>query len=133
MHGGVKISEGDRGMLRQVSSAEEVIGPRGEFLGTVAHELRSSLGLIKDYAATLLAPDAPRDEATLRRCLSVVVDASSELEELLDQVLDLSKVAVGALDVEPRPVQLTPLVRTAIRRASLRTPRHRLRLDLPSN
>ena len=120
-------------MLREVSSAKELIGPRGEFLGTVAHELRSTLGVIKDYAATLLAPDAPRDEATLRRCLSTVVDASSELEELLDQVLDLSKVAVGALDVQPRPVRLTPLVRTAIGRASMRTRRHRLRLDLPAH
>jgi signal transduction histidine kinase len=89
--------------------------------------------LIKDYAATLLAPDAPRDEATLRRCLSVVVDASSELEDLLDQVLDLSKAAVGALEVQPRPVQLMPLVRTAIGRASMRTPRHTLRLELPAH
>jgi signal transduction histidine kinase len=120
-------------MLREVSSANELIGPRGEFLGTVAHELRSTLGVIKDYAATLLAPGAPRDEATLRRCLSVVVDASSELEELLDQVLDLSKVAVGALDVAPRPVRLTPLVRTAIGRASLRMPRHRLRVEVPAS
>src|SRR5207302_3804171 len=126
---GVRISEGERGMLREVSSAEELLGPRGEFLGTLAHELRSTLGLIRVYAATLLAPDAPRDEATLRHCLSGVVDASADVEALLNQVLDLSKAAVGALDIEPRPVRLTPLVRMAIGRARIRTPRHTLLLD----
>jgi signal transduction histidine kinase len=119
-------------MLREVSPAEELRGPRGEFLGTLAHELRSTLGLIRVYAATLLAPDAPRDEATLRRCLSAVVDASADVEELLNQVLDLSKATLGALDIEPRPVRLTPLVRTAIGRARIRTPRHTLLLDLPA-
>ncbi|HEY3110185.1 MAG TPA: ATP-binding protein [Chloroflexota bacterium] len=104
-----------------------------ELLGTVAHELRTPVGLIKEYAATLLAPDAPRDEETVRRCLFVVLEVSSELEELVERVRDLSKVSGGALSVAPRSMRLRPLVRTAIGRIRVRTAGHRLRLDVPAH
>jgi signal transduction histidine kinase len=115
------------------SAAEELSRLVDEFLGTVAHELRTPLGLIKEYAATLLAPDAPRDEETVRRCLFVVVEVSTELEELIDRILVPSKMKDGALGVAPRPVRLRPLVRTVIERARIRAAGHRLRLDVPAD
>jgi signal transduction histidine kinase len=126
--GGTRRTDG----YHDASEATEAGGLDEEFLGAVAHELRSPLGLIKDYAATLLAPDAPRDEGTVRRCLSVVVEASQRLEGLLEQLLDPSRIRAGALALQPRPVRLGPLAQTALERAALRAARHRLRLGVPA-
>jgi two-component system sensor histidine kinase KdpD len=119
--------------LRGVSAAEEMDRLHDELLETVAHELQSPLGLIKDCAATLLAPDAPRDERTVRRCLSVVIEASHRLEGLAAQLIDTSRIRAGAFAVEPLPVRLGPLVQEAVARARKRTACHRLRLGVPAH
>jgi two-component system, OmpR family, phosphate regulon sensor histidine kinase PhoR len=119
--------------LGEVSSRDELVEPQGDVLRPIADELRASIDLIKNYAATLRAPGGSRDEDALRRCLSLLIEANAELDELVDQVLGLSQAPVGAIGVEPRPIRLSPLFRTAIGRARTRSPRHRFRLDLPAH
>lgn len=120
-------------VLRDVSAEEEISRLKDEFLSTVSHELRTPLGYIKGYASTLLLPDGPRDEETTRRCLRVIVEASDELQELVDNLLDMSKIGAGVLSVEPRPVRLGALARAAVERARVRARGHRLRVAVPAH
>lgn len=119
-------------VLRDVSAEEELSRLKDEFLATVSHELRTPLGYVKGYATTLLLPDAPQDEDTTRHCLQVIVEASDELQELVDNLLDMSKIGAGVLTVEPRPVGLGALARAAVERAPAQTSTHRLRVAIPA-
>src|SRR3990170_2181957 len=82
-------------VLRDVSADEELSRLKDEFLSMVSHELRTPLGFIKGYATTLLLPDGQPDEETTRRCLRVIIEASDELEDLVDHLVDMSKIGAG--------------------------------------
>jgi signal transduction histidine kinase len=97
---------------------------RDEVLATVAHELRTPLGCIKGYATTLLLPDGLEQEGITRRGLEVIAAASDELQELVDHLLDATKISAGALDVHPAPVRLRPLALAAVERVRPRAVRH---------
>lgn len=117
-------------VLRDVSAETEVDRMKEEFLATVSHELRTPLGFIMGYATSLLLPDAPDDRATTRRFLHVIADSSKELEQLVDDLLDMTKIGSGTLSVSPRPTRLGPLVRAAVDR--VRGPEHRVVRSVPT-
>ncbi|HZP94786.1 MAG TPA: ATP-binding protein [Candidatus Limnocylindria bacterium] len=113
-------------VLRDVSAEEEVHRLKDEFLSTVSHELRTPLGFIMGYATTLLLPDAPDDKAATRRCVEVIADASKELQELVDNLLDMTKIGAGSLSVSPAPTRLDVLANAAVERLGIRAKGHRL-------
>jgi two-component system phosphate regulon sensor histidine kinase PhoR len=118
-------------VLRDVSAEEEVARLKDEFLSTVSHELRTPLGFIMGYGTTLLLPDAPEDKAETRRCIQVIVDASKELQELVDNLLDMTKIGARSLSVTPEAVPLEGLVRSAVERIRIRGSAHRLSVSMP--
>jgi len=120
-------------VLRDISAEAEVERMKEEFLATVSHELRTPLGFIMGYATSLLLPDAPDDRATTRRFLGVIADSSRELEQLVDDLLDMTKIGSGTLSVTPRATRLGPLVRAAVDRARVRGPEHRILRSIPTS
>jgi PAS domain S-box-containing protein len=120
-------------VLRDISAETEVDRLKEEFLSTVSHELRTPLGFIMGYATTLLLPDAPKDRAETRHCIEVIADASNELKELVDNLLDMTKIGAGSLSVSLGPVRLGPLVNAAVERTRLRGPDHRFVTVVPSS
>ena len=126
-------SAGTVHVLRDVSAEAEVERLKEEFLATVSHELRSPLGSIMGYATSLLLPDAPDDRATMRRCVEVIAEASEELKELVDDLLDMTKIGSGSLSVSPDATELGPLVSAAVERIRLRGPVHRFVTAIPAS
>ena len=118
-------------VMRDVSAEEEVARLKDQFLSTVSHELRTPLGFIMGYGTTLLLPDAPDDKAETRRCVQVMVDASKELHELVDNLLDMTKIGAGSFSVTPEPVRLDRLVRSAVERIRIRGEAHRFDASVP--
>jgi len=118
-------------VMRDVSAEEEVGRLKDEFLSTVSHELRTPLGFIMGYGTTLLLPDAPDDKIETRRCVQVIVDASKELQELVDNLLDMTKIGAGSLSVMPTAIRLEGLVRSAVDRIRIRGERHTFDAPVP--
>ena len=133
---GIRDSEGAPAgtvfVLRDVTAEAEVERMKEEFLATVSHELRTPLGFIMGYATSLLLPDAPDDPATTRRFLRVIADSSKELEALVDDLLDMTKIGSGTLSVSQRPIALRSLVAAAVERARGRERGHRIVPAVPS-
>jgi signal transduction histidine kinase len=72
----------------------------------------------------LLLPNGLEQEGITRRSLEVIAAASDELQELVDNLLDATKISAGALDVHPAPVRLRPLALAAVERVRPRAVRH---------
>jgi predicted ATPase/signal transduction histidine kinase/ActR/RegA family two-component response regulator len=84
---------------------------KSDFLASMSHELRTPLNGILGYATILerLFGDEPRAQAGLR-----VIRASGEhLLTLINDVLDLAKIEAGKMELTPKYVNLSALVRTA--------------------
>jgi PAS domain S-box-containing protein len=74
---------------------------KSEFLANISHEIRTPLNAIIGFA-DLLAADLPEDRQ--RHQAAVVANAGKSLLRLINDVLDLSKIEAGKLDVRPEPI-----------------------------
>lgn len=117
---------------RDVTQDKESEQIKNQLLSTVSHELRTPLASIKGFASTLLRQDVRWDEATQRDFLRIIEDESNRLEELIDNLLDMSQMEAGALRIQREPVQLRRLVREAVENAQRNTETHWFVMDLPA-
>ncbi|TAK20456.1 MAG: HAMP domain-containing histidine kinase [Chloroflexota bacterium] len=114
-----------RGDLRTADQARaEVDHLKDEFISSVSHELRTPLGFVKGYATTLLRTDTRWDSRTARRCLEIIDESSDQLLELVDHLLDMSRINEGKLSVNPEPTALGPLIEEARHRYGSRSREH---------
>lgn len=119
-------------LWRDVTQDKEAEQIKNQLLSTVSHELRTPLASIKGFASTLLRQDVRWDEATQRDFLRIIEEESNRLEELIDNLLDMSQVEAGALRIQREPVQLRRLVREAVENAQRSTSTHWFVMDLPA-
>jgi signal transduction histidine kinase len=119
-------------LWRDLTPDREAEQIKTQLLSTVSHELRTPLASIKGFATTLLRQDVRWDEATQREFLRIIEEESNRLEELIDNLLDMSQMEAGALRIQREPTQLRRLVREAVENAQRRTESHWFVTDLPA-
>lgn len=99
--------------LRQaLSRAEHLAAAKSSFLANMSHELRTPLAAILGYSEQGLRDEARPGE--MRRALQTVVRNGRHLLEIVNDVLDASKIEAGQLRVQRQPVAPLPLVGEAI-------------------
>jgi signal transduction histidine kinase len=122
----------NRRMARRIASLEaqrELARMQDEFVSTVSHELRTPLGFIKGYTTTLLRRDAEWDAATRVEFLSIIDEEADRLRELIDNLLDSSRLESGAIGMTREPTRIAPLLRGVTERAQAAYPEMALRLE----
>ncbi len=90
-----------------------------DFITTISHELLTPLGFIKGYATTLLRSDTNWDENTRREFLTIIDQETDRLQELIDNILDSSRLQSGTLPMDFQPVRMDVLVKDVIVRAQM--------------
>jgi signal transduction histidine kinase len=123
----------NRRMAARIASLEaqrELARMQDEFVSTVSHELRTPLGFIKGYATTLLRQDAQWDSATRTEFLQIIDEEADRLRELIDNLLDSSRLESGAIGMTREPTRLAPLLRNVAERAQSAYPEMPLRIDV---
>jgi signal transduction histidine kinase len=126
----------NRRMARRIASLEaarELARMQDEFVSTVSHELRTPLGFIKGYTTTLLRQDAEWDSATRTEFLRIIDEEADRLRELIDNLLDSSRLESGAIGMTREPTRLAPLLRSVAERARAAYPEMGLRLEVPGS
>ena len=99
--------EHDAQLRRAKESAEAATRAKSEFLANMSHELRTPLNGVLGYAQLL-----QRDRSLSpvhREALDAISHSGSHLLALINDILDLSKIEAGALDVDPTPTDLGQL------------------------
>ena len=84
-----------------------------EFLGMVSHELRTPLTTIKGSTATVLNDPSVFDPAETRQFFRIIDEQADLLRDLINNLLDLTRIEAGALSVAPEPTDVTYLVAEA--------------------
>ena len=82
---------------------------RADFVANVSHEMRTPLTAIQGYAETLLH-NPPSDPRMARQFLNVVTRHSERLGRLIDDLLALSDLEMGNVNVRMQPVATRPLL-----------------------
>jgi signal transduction histidine kinase len=97
---------------------------KSQFLANMSHELRTPLNAINGFSDLLLTEAAGPVNAEQREFLEAVLRNGRHLLDLINSVLDLSKIEAGAMTLQLAPTDLRHAVMEAVAdTASLRTAR----------
>lgn len=101
-------------LLDQESSAradaEESNRLKDEFLATVSHELRTPLTAILGWSRML---ETGLDEATATRAIETIRRNAKSQSQIIDDILDVSRIITGNLYLELQPLELAPIIEAA--------------------
>ncbi len=126
----------NRRLSRRIASLEaqrELTRMQDDFISTISHELRTPLGFIKGYVTTLLREDTEWDETSRDDFLKIIDDEADRLSELIDNLLDSSRLESGTLGMTFEPARLGPVVRAMIQRVEGATPEIEVITEMPDD
>jgi PAS domain S-box-containing protein len=92
--------------------AEAANRTKDDFLATLSHELRTPISAVLGWAQVLSTVNA--DEETTTRALESIVRNARQQVQLIDDLLDLSRIIAGKLRLDVRAIDLVPVVQAAI-------------------
>lgn len=92
--------------------AEQAADAKSRFLATMSHEIRTPMSGVLGMLEVLA--HSPLD-AEQQRIIGVIEDSAQMLRQILDDILDYSRMEAGALRLEPVPLPLRPLLESVCR------------------
>jgi PAS domain S-box-containing protein len=122
---GREYSEGDLRVARELAAraslavenarayarANEASRLKDEFLATLSHELRTPLNAVLGYARMLRVGSMPIEKA--KPALEVVERNATALKQIIEDVLDVSRIVAGRLRLNVEPVDLPAMLHEA--------------------
>ena len=118
--------------INKIEGSQRMWAMQENFVATVSHDLRTPLGFIKGYTTTLLREDTNWDVPTYREFLGIIDDEADRLQELIDNLLDSSRLQSGTLQMNLQTVRLDVVLRDMIQRSQLRDINVNLELEIES-
>jgi signal transduction histidine kinase len=97
---------------RRAEEAEAAARAKDEFLAVVSHELRTPLNAVYGWARMLQSGQV--SEAQMAHALDVIVRQSNAQVQLIDDLLDASRVITGKMRLDVRPVDLKVVIEQAL-------------------
>ena len=105
-------------VLHDITELRRLERVRRDFVANVSHEFKTPLTAIQGFAETLLS-GALDDKANRNRFVEIIRDHARRLARLTDDLLKLSRIEAGRLELEIRPIRVEALVNGCVETARL--------------
>ena len=93
--------------------AENALRAKDEFLSTLSHEIRTPLNAVLGWARILISR-GEIDRTLLDRALHVIERNATAQARMIDDMLDMARIAAGKLRLDMRPVDVVKVVLAAV-------------------
>jgi len=113
--------------------AERANKIKSKFLAMISHELRTPLTSIIGFTTTLLAEDVTWEPDEQRDFIHTIQHEADRLQELIEQLLDLSRLEAGMLPISPKPYSLHEIIEDALPQFQILTNGQTITMHLPAN
>ena len=90
-------------LLEAINNAEEANRTKSEFLANMSHEIRTPMNAILGFSEIL---QETITSGVQKQYLDTIINSSRNLMKLINDILDLSKIEAGRIDISPEPVNL---------------------------
>jgi two-component system phosphate regulon sensor histidine kinase PhoR len=121
-------------VLHDITELRRLERVRRDFVANVSHEFKTPLTAIQGFAETLLS-GALDDKANRRRFVEIIREHARRLARLTDDLLKLSRIEAGRLELEFRPIRVEALVNGCLETTRLKAEARGLKIhvDLPQS
>jgi len=109
-----RVAERTLDLERALAKVKEADQLKSQLLSTVSHELRTPLASIKGYVTTLIDYRDRLQTATQDEFLQIIDSEADRLRELVENLLDMTRIEAGVLRIHPEPTRLTPAFERAL-------------------
>jgi signal transduction histidine kinase/CheY-like chemotaxis protein len=107
---GEQLRRQNEDLEQQSRRAQEATRLKSEFLANMSHELRTPLNAIIGFAELMHDGKVGTVSALHQECLADILTSSRHLLQLINDVLDLSKIEAGKMEFRPERVEVARLV-----------------------
>lgn len=97
-------------LIRDITEQLRIDRAKSEFVSLASHQLRTPLTAISWYAELLLGAEAVRSNPDVREHLREIYLANRRMVDLVDALLNVSRIEMGSFSVEPKPIDLGSLI-----------------------
>jgi len=112
--------------------AEKANEIKTKFLAMISHELRTPLTSIKGFTTTLLAEDVAWEPEEQRDFIQTIQQETNRLQELIDHLLDLSRLEAGMLPITLEAHSLQEIMEDALPQLQILTSGQTFTIHLPA-
>jgi two-component system sensor histidine kinase KdpD len=127
----------DRAQLREQAMRarllEEIDRWRGALMGAVSHDLRTPLAAVKTAVSSLRQAEAHLSAEDRAELLELIEQQSDRLARLVTNLLDMTRIEAGALEIRPTAIPLDELVDESLGNLGGIVGRDRVRVQAPSD
>jgi PAS domain S-box-containing protein len=119
--------------VRDITRFREAEELKSTFISVISHELKTPVALIKGYVSTLRRKDATWDRDVVQDSLEVIEEEADRLTELIENLLDASRLQAGALAINSTDLSLDMLAKRVAERFSTQSSQHTIVVDFPDD
>ena len=101
-------------VFRDVTHEREVDKAKTEFVSLASHQLRTPLSTVNWYAEMLLAGDAGKINKEQKKYLDEIYTGNQRMVELVNALLNVSRLELGTFVIEPEPADIAKLARSVM-------------------
>jgi len=95
-------------LIRAKEKAEESDKLKSAFLANMSHEIRTPMNGIIGFSELIVQPDISEERRS--SYANIVIESGKQLLTIVDDILDISKIEVGQIDVQSEPVHVNDLM-----------------------
>lgn len=117
-------------MIKKLESHIQTLQIQDDFISTLSHELKSPIGFIKGYATTLLRKDTTWSRDIQMEFLHIIDQETDRLKELIDNLLDSSRLQSGNIKLNIQIIRLDALLNDVVAHAKMHHPEMHISLDI---
>ena len=117
--------------IRDITHFREAEEIKSVFVSIVSHELKTPVALIKGYAGTLRRKDVSWDSEIVQDSLEVIEDEADRLTELIENLLDASRLQAGEFSLNLAEIRMDKLAQEMAERFQTQTDIHRIIIQFP--
>ena len=117
--------------IRDITHFRQADELKSEFVSIVSHELKTPVALIKGYVSTLRRDDVEWDSDVMDNSLQVIEEEADRLTELIEDLLDASRLQAGGITLKKTDISMKNLVDRLAERFQVQTDQHEIIVDIP--
>lgn len=119
--------------VRDITRFREADEMKSTFISIISHELKTPVALIKGYVGTLRREDADWQQEVVQDALGVIEDEADHLTEMIENLLDASRLQAGGMNIKRSDLFLPDLAQQIAERMKTQTSQHHVVVDFPDD